>query len=118
MIPNKLPDDSPKGKNVEQLLKERKDEYGNTWLIAGKVVHFITAFVSLDKIVASGYIHNWVLILSKLIRALFTPDHIDHWQDMAGYATLVAEDLKTTNNDRWRHWSSEGDHSAQPLSSE
>lgn len=34
------------------------------------------------------FAHNWVLMLSKLIRMLFNPFHIDNYEDIIGYATL------------------------------
>lgn len=33
-------------------------------------------------------------ILSKVSRAIFNPDYIDNWIDIAGYATLVSRELE------------------------
>ena len=78
--------------DIQRLLKERGRQYGDTWKLAGEVVHYI----SLDNFKAlldTPYTHNWVQILGKLIRALFSPANPDHWRDIAGYATLVADDI-------------------------
>lgn len=39
----------------------------------------------------SGYIHD---IVNKLVRIAVTPNHVDSWQDIAGYASLVVKALK------------------------
>jgi len=39
-------------------------------------------------------IHNWMLILSKLVRAMYDPTKVDTWADIAGYATLMKEYLE------------------------
>jgi hypothetical protein len=75
--------------NVDKLLKEREAEYGTAWITAGvwlnsKAVRDSALFTD------SLFAHNFVLILSKLARALHSPYNIDHWRDAAGYATLVA----------------------------
>jgi len=44
-------------------------------------------------IIPTGYFFNWMMILNKLIRALYTPNDPDHWKDIAGYATLVMNDI-------------------------
>jgi hypothetical protein len=104
MTDKPYPDESPTGKNVERLLDERGSEYGDTWLIAGEMFDFLSSRVSFDKLLRSNYFHNWVLILSKLIRAAFTPDKADHWDDIAGYATLVAKHIRNQDGRRWRQW--------------
>jgi hypothetical protein len=75
--------------NVNKLLEERGKEYGTAWITAGvwlnsKAVRDSALFQE------SIFIHNFVLIMSKLARALHSPYNVDHWRDIAGYATLVA----------------------------
>jgi len=78
----------------ETLLKNREAKYGNTWFLAGKVVEMLrTPYIQFIRI-CPEYSHNWMMILSKLIRILFSPYDIDHWRDIAGYATLVQRDLE------------------------
>lgn len=38
--------------------------------------------------------YPWVQILCKLVRALETPEKLDHWNDIIGYATLVKDELE------------------------
>jgi ribonuclease BN (tRNA processing enzyme) len=78
--------------NVDDLLRKRRETHGDTWLIAGDIMHLI----GLDRfalLFQTPYTHNWVLILSKLIRILFSPMHKDHWADIEGYAKLVVDNL-------------------------
>jgi hypothetical protein len=75
--------------NVDQLLKKREAEYGTAWITAGVWLNS-KAVRDSNLFQESIFIHNFVLILSKLARALHSPYNVDHWQDIAGYATLVA----------------------------
>jgi hypothetical protein len=80
--------------NIDKLLAERETEYGDAWLIAGYWLHH-KAVRDSNLFQESIFIHNFVLILSKMARALHSPYNIDHWRDAAGYATLVANWLET-----------------------
>jgi hypothetical protein len=75
--------------NTDKLLEERKREYGDAWLIAGIWLNN-AAIRNSPLFTESLFTHNFVLILSKLARALHSPYNVDHWKDAAGYATLVA----------------------------
>lgn len=84
---------------VEELLKTRGDEYGP---FSG-CIDFEVAFVeALNKQRAAAgkepFSLRWVLILSKislkLARLATTPDKIDTWDDLAGYATLISRMLE------------------------
>lgn len=79
--------------SISELLNDRGNVYGQTWLYAGKVLQLLhvpfTNFVG----EAGWMAHNWVLILSKLIRILYTPYNEDHWRDLIGYATLILDHL-------------------------
>lgn len=46
-------------------------------------------------------------IVNKLSRLAATPDHIDTWHDIAGYATLVEEVLKAEQQPKCRQTKSE-----------
>lgn len=82
---------------TNQLLKDRGEHYGHTWLLAGQVMGILKEpFVHMLE-VSPQYVHNWVLILSKLIRVLFDPYHKDSWRDIIGYATLVLNHLENPN---------------------
>jgi hypothetical protein len=85
--------------SVENLLEERKRVYGDTWLIVGDILEvgpvqkeFLHLTAEFPKAV-----HNWILIMSKMIRVLYTPHDADHWRDIAGYATLMYKYLEGDN---------------------
>jgi len=75
--------------SIDELLNERDSEYGGAWLICGQLVRSL----DLSAILRTPYTHNWIMIFSKVIRILASPSKLDHWQDIAGYATLVARHI-------------------------
>lgn len=77
--------------DIPALLKDRSERYGRTWILAGIIVAMLLE--EQPRITCSPYIHNWVLIISKVVRTMYTPYDSDHWRDIAGYAQLVLEDL-------------------------
>lgn len=82
------------GTDTKALLAERAITHGETWIVAGEIVQMLQRnYELMGAINSTPYGHNWMLLLSKLIRCLYTPNHVDHWRDLAGYATLVAEHL-------------------------
>ena len=85
--------------NVNETLKERGAVYGDykggsefraevMKLIMDRCVEVNNCSMLSIHIV---YIYD---IVNKLSRLASTPDHIDTWHDIAGYATLVEEALK------------------------
>lgn len=79
--------------SIRDLLNDRDPHYGGSWLTTGKIL----SMLHLEKILESGLAFSWVMVLNKLIRALTSPRDIDHWKDMAGYATLVTDHLESAN---------------------
>jgi len=78
---------------IPALLVSRGDEYGEAWKLTGIVTGaLLDDFVKMAT-VYPPVIHNWILILSKLLRALRSPKNRDHWVDIAGYAQLIVDDL-------------------------
>jgi hypothetical protein len=82
-------------KDVDTLLEARKSLYGETWLIVGsilldkgKTIYNSTLFKE------TPYAHNWIMLLSKLCRALHSPSHIDSWKDIMGYCQLIIDDIE------------------------
>lgn len=97
---------------IDGLLAERGREYGDAWLLTGEVVSFLMekrgATTLAGLIFETSYLYPWITALCKLIRILQSPTKVDHWRDIAGYATLVAEHLE--RDSRGRH---EYDHTDQ-----
>lgn len=81
------------GVDIDRTLAERKEQYGEAWLVTGQVVNFLDSTASLDRIIVSGLFYNWITILCKLIRLMASPNHYDSWRDIAGYAQLVMDKL-------------------------
>lgn len=75
--------------DIDKLLAEREEQYGNAWITAGVWLNS-TSVRNSNLFRESIFIHNFVLIMSKLARALHSPYKADTWKDIAGYATLVA----------------------------
>lgn len=84
---------------VNETLKERGKVYGDY-----KGGSFFRAVVSRAIIARYAEVNHGGMpdiylvylydIVNKLSRLAATPDHIDTWHDIAGYATLVEEALK------------------------
>jgi len=83
--------------NIQSLLDEKEKHYGNAHELTGMVMGALTdPFLAMLN-TAPMFSHNWVLMLSKLIRMLSDPYHLDNYDDIIGYATLckqMAERLK------------------------
>ncbi len=84
-----------------EIIKERDDAYGAAWKVTGEILAFL-----LDKprdqvapLFRTHYVFNWGMILNKLCRALASPNNPDHWLDIAGYATLVYEEVKNATEE-------------------
>lgn len=82
-----------KNSSIRELLNDRGSSYGQTWFEAGKVIQLLQEPFANFVREAGWMSHNWVLILSKLIRILYTPYKEDHWRDLIGYATLILDHL-------------------------
>ncbi len=74
---------------INDLLEERGAEYGTSHVLAGKVIGLLAdPFVALVH-TAPELVHDWVLMLSKLIRILHSPYKLDSYDDLIGYAELA-----------------------------
>nr|DAS91489.1 MAG TPA: hypothetical protein [Caudoviricetes sp.] len=85
--------------NVNETLKERGKVYGD--YKGGSFFRSVVmrAIIARHAEVNHGgmpdiYMVYLYDIVNKLSRLASTPDHIDTWHDIAGYATLVEEALK------------------------
>lgn len=81
--------------NVPTLDVERVREvlYGDAWKVQGILISFLQ-LDHLNAIVTAGYYHPWYMILTKLIRLLYSPRNLDSWKDIIGYANLVVKELE------------------------
>lgn len=76
---------------IRVLLKTRKKRYGDAHKYAGYAMGLLKEPFTNLLIVGPQFSHNWVLMLSKLIRILFDPYYIDNYDDLIGYATLCKQ---------------------------
>ncbi len=85
--------------NVNETLKERGAVYGDYKggsEFRADVMQLIThRYAEINgKLLDALHMVYVYDIVNKLSRLAATPDHIDTWHDIAGYATLVEEALK------------------------
>jgi hypothetical protein len=83
--------------DTQELLNERDQQYGDTWLLAGQVMGVLRKPYYHLLETSPAVSHNWVLMLSKLIRILFSPNNEDHYEDLIGYATLCLNYIRKEN---------------------
>lgn len=80
--------------STKKLLEERQAMYGDAWRTTSHVARELRAGESpLGQ--STLYMYAWMTILSKLIRALASPENVDHWDDIQGYARLVSDDIRS-----------------------
>lgn len=80
---------------VLDVVEEREKVYGRSWKITGEILaFFLKDHSTMPKLFSTYYVFNWIMILNKLSRILSSPNNPDHWLDIAGYATLVYEEVK------------------------
>ncbi len=79
----------------QEIVEERDDAYGAAWKTSGEILAFLLPPNKVKfPLFNTHFVFSWIMILNKLTRALVTPNNPDHWLDIAGYATLVYEEVK------------------------
>ncbi len=87
-------------KTIERLLADRGNEYGEAWITTSRVIALLGKEFTDFMAGAPAYVYAWIIIQSKLLRALTSPHKVDHWEDIAGYATLIVNHIhKESSND-------------------
>lgn len=85
--------------NVDAILDERGDRYGN-YLEQTRISNALLAVIDghlrrQDKTLEADQADALNMIAVKIARIVNgDPDYADNWTDIAGYATLVAERLQ------------------------
>lgn len=86
---------------VEKILEERGKTHGEFTTHARisqklKSVARMSGMGSLPL----PHVESLEMIFHKIARILNgNPDHVDHWDDIAGYATLIAKELRKGENE-------------------
>lgn len=88
--------------NIESTLNQRGERYGEFKCVAA-TTYALQAVIqeaqSYDKLSASQII-ALDMICNKMARIVNgDPNYIDNWHDIAGYATLVEQELTITKRD-------------------
>jgi hypothetical protein len=84
---------------LKNTLKERGEVYGDyaggTLLRTDIMTMILERHEEVNGRPMDKVLRMFILdIVNKLSRLAITPDHIDSWHDIAGYATLTEEALK------------------------
>jgi hypothetical protein len=78
-----------------QLIDNRQATHGDAWRMFGVVFNaFDTDLVATTFRRYPSMVFSWLMILNKLVRALYSPMEADHWKDIIGYATLWLDTLE------------------------
>lgn len=77
------------------ITKGRNEMYKDAWKVTGDLCAHPHVLQRLFYLIRDHppIFFPWVMILNKLVRALASPETIDHWDDIIGYATLVRDYL-------------------------
>lgn len=86
--------------STQQLLEERGLEYGDAWRLTGAIIGTCIRVPTIkdvrpfENLMRSGRGYAWIEMLGKIVRAMFNPDSLDNWKDIAGYAELVVREME------------------------
>lgn len=78
--------------DTHKLLTERGSDYGDTHIIVGKIIALIEQPFVKMVLEYPELVHDYVLMLSKVIRIVFNPFKLDSYDDLIGY-TALAKDI-------------------------
>lgn len=87
--------------STNDTVRSRDSVYGDAWKDSSKLLVYLLSLgyeYKITNMMKVGHFFAWFMIFNKLIRALSSPYNIDHWVDIAGYATLVAEDIEVRDS--------------------
>ena len=84
---------------ISKLLAERNGQYKDAWKLTGLAAQPLADQIFRLLITYPELWYNWIIILNKLIRILGSPEHLDSWKDIIGYATLAADYLEGKEDD-------------------
>jgi hypothetical protein len=78
-----------------ELTDQRQKTHGSYAATSALAVKLVAALLNSRPALKPAQLHALDMICVKLARiASGDPNHIDHWQDIAGYASLAVEHLK------------------------
>ena len=81
-----------------ELIEQRAKTHGDFAQTADVAVRLMQV-LNLPHDMTKSQVHALDMISVKLARIVSgDPNHVDHWRDIAGYATIVAETLEPHGN--------------------
>lgn len=86
--------------DIEETLKNRGTVYGNYGHgldIRSDLIQILRG--SGPKSLTTRQIGYFIDICNKLARLAVTPDHLDSWHDIEGYARLIQADIRGDENE-------------------
>lgn len=74
---------------IEKLIEQRGKEYGDPKAAFDFVAKSFAAYQANKRTTETlAQDHAVYMILTKLSRIAYTPDHLDSWRDIQGYAKI------------------------------
>lgn len=90
-----------------RLIEERDSIYGDAWQMAGTIIALAAKQVDsvrdstpFKELTRSGYAYNWIQMVGKICRLLWSPNDVEHWRDIEGYAQLVIREMEGGGEDK------------------
>lgn len=87
--------------NIDEILAERKKTHGNfkdQARVSQRLKSTLVSEIKADAPYTATQREALEMICHKMARIVAgDPDFADHWRDIAGYATLVADELEAQN---------------------
>ena len=81
--------------NLQEMLNERGDTYGNYAEMASVSQAIKDAIVQGSALLNPAQRESMEMIAVKMARiACGDPNHVDSWEDIAGYATLIVNQIR------------------------
>ena len=86
--------------NIDEILKDRTEIYGDYEGGCNFIIEVMTKILKRYKATHQKesmyplYQHYIRDIVNKLSRIAVTPNHVDSWRDISGYASLIADVLE------------------------
>jgi hypothetical protein len=82
---------------IEELVDERGHDYGRAWFLESQFIKMMTEYHTNDvelPILYSDYSGPWGDVVKKLMRLAWSPEHVDSWADIEGYARLARRHIE------------------------
>jgi len=90
--------------NIESTLNQRGERYGafkDVAQLSNDLMRLLQATSNYNEALSDSQHFALVMITNKMARIVNgDPSYIDNWHDIAGYATLVEQELSITNRDK------------------